>query len=267
MDVPKAHKLKIATFNLAFHVMANQVNGSEAQQVELCQASYAEGGCACTKNAAKFIAQYDLFGLQEVNLNYYDDLKANISAANPKASFVFTLATYFGNWGVVIGFNEKVTGSGVAPLSGLLPSNPKAPDHRGIQSVYFKRFDLLMINLHAPHQIDLKKEIEFFGQKLNKFVQGDLKNLKIVVTGDFNDDGARLAKQEITILGHSVRIPSTQKGAILVKSCCTDSGYRYPGDYIMINQNVKFDHYGFPPGYVRGKPLMSDHDPVVLITK
>src|ERR1035438_3722436 len=144
MDVPKSTKLKIATFNLAFNVMANQVAGSEAPQVELCKASYAEGGFACTKNAAKFISQYDLFGLQEVNLNYLDDLKVNIRAANPKASFVFTHATYFGNWGVLIGFNERVTGSGQAILSGLLPSNPQAPDHRGIQSVYFKRLDLLM---------------------------------------------------------------------------------------------------------------------------
>jgi endonuclease/exonuclease/phosphatase family metal-dependent hydrolase len=263
MDVPKVDKLKIVTFNLAFNVMANKVQGTEAPLVKLCQTSYTEGGFACTKNAAKFLAQYDIFGLQEVNLDYFDDLKANIRAANPNAKFVFAYATYFGNWGVVIGFNQKVTGSAVELLKGLLPDNLQAPDHRAIQSLYFKRFDLLMINLHAPHDINLKKEIEIFGQKLKKSVVGDLTNLKVVVTGDFNDYTGKLLKQEVTILGHSVRIPESK----LVKSCCTDSSYRYPGDYVMVNQNIKVDHYGFPQGYVRGKPLMSDHDPVVLITK
>ena len=253
--------LRIGSFNLGFNVMSNQVKGSESPRVTACQKAYGGGWhtpliSSCTFNAAKFLSDYDLFGLQEVNPQYRQGLIDTIQSARPDAQFNFIS----GYRGVMVGFNVKKTGPGVqiTPPDYTVPSTP-SQDNRGMQAVWFPQLQLLFINLHAPHNIPLRHNIEInlaqIATMLNQTPE------RVIMVGDFNDWQGTLLKESVTGLGRTLRVPQSK----LVKSCCADSGYSYPGDYIFVD-TYHGEYYGLPPGYNRDAPMMSDHDPVVLLT-
>src|SRR5207253_2517544 len=105
-------------------------------------------------------------------------------------------------------------------------------------------------NLHAPHNIDLKSMIELTCQDINlmKYVPD-----RVIIVGDFNDGNGQLLKKSINAFGKEIRIP---QGNIVPKTCCTDAGYKFVGDYILdSNQNDGSIYFGVPRDYDRNKDL------------
>lgn len=252
--------------------MANKLVGTEKPLVQLCQEKYYGGWvdksqklASCTLNAAKFLSDYTIFGLQEIHGNYRMALQEAIQASTSTADFGFLTAKYFGNWFVVIGYDRKITGPAIDLYQGLLIAHDATgksnPDQRAIQVVYFPKIKLIVVNLHVAHRIDLKGVIEKTLSQVKLPPDVDRTKVKIVMMGDFNDEAGTLLKSSITIFGQRLTIPDGKR----VLACCTDSNYRFPGDYIMLSDNLlPVSDYGFPSGYKRHQPLMSDHDPVVV---
>lgn len=246
---PTRQPLKILTLNLGYNVMSNQPVGSEAILVKACQTAYKGGWkdtskqiSACTYNAAQLISKYTLFGLQEVHATYAPQLIRTIQQLNPNAKFRFIPGSR-----LLVGFDENVTGEGIA----LTPIEHKLVD-RGLQAVWFPKLGLLFINLHAPHGIDLISEIK------KSVAQIKINPKKVIMVGDFNDYTGFLRNKSIDLFGFQLRIPKYSP-----PTCCADSGYAYPGDYIFTS-HYNNEYYGYPEGYTRGSPLISDHDPIVL---
>jgi hypothetical protein len=295
--------LKIATFN----VMSNLAIGSEAPQVLLCQNSSKNQGwhnnqqnlSECSYNSALLLSDYKLFGLQEVNRKFQPTFEqAIIKAAKNKQhdqkqqkeekqekDYRFVSSYYFGNFGIVIGYDINEMGPGIQ----ITPNNyifgeENSTDRRGMQAIFFPVRNLLMINLHAPHDIDLLVHLNMNFNQIGKlFLSSEMgkttniKKTRVIVTGDFNDFKGLLIKLSIEgklmFLGKILRMHTVKDVPI---SCCTDTKYQYVGDYIFDslnndnnnndnNNNDKTYYYDFPLGYDRTINLLSDHDPVVLL--
>lgn len=254
-------KLSMACLNMGFNVMANKIAGSESSFVELCQEVYPkhQGWSNSTKqmayatfNAAQFLSDYDIFGLQEVNEKYKSTLFQTIKARRMDKNFEFTSSYYDQSACIVIGYDRDVLG----PATEI--THNMALDSRVIQMVWFKKLNLLFINLHAPHNIDLKYVIEKTCSKIKLTVNPN----HIIMCGDFNDYKGTLLNKSINIFGKQLKVPSKVK----VKTCCADTKYKFPGDYFLIsNYGSKDLYFGLPSDYDRETDLFSDHDPVILI--
>ena len=281
--------LKLASLNVGYNVMANTLTGSEAPQVAICQQAYQQNEgwhnskrnlASCSYNSAIFLSDYKLFGLQEVNRSLQKPFQdAIIHAGQQKGrDYQFISSYYFGEFGIVIGYDRNEMGPGIQ----ITPNNyvfgdPGDKDIRGIQAVFFPVRNLLAINVHAPHYIDLVYHLNanfaYIGKLLMQSEAGKSANLKetrVIVTGDFNDFKGLLIEPTIegklTILGKVLMMHIKAIEDVPI-SCCTDTNYKYVGDYIFDshNNNEKNYYYGLPLGYDRRINLLSDHDPVVLI--
>ena len=246
-------KLRIITFNLGGRVQTNQVQGSEAPLVKLCQKKYSvTKGWAyprnpkgftlsqCTLNATIWMNKQgaDLIGLQEVSSQYLPLMMEYFPRSHQSIGYATVYFIY----------NQDKLGRGqmLAPTD-LAITQPG----RYLLTVWFPKVKLLAINLHAPHKVDLKKEI----QKTFKWVKTkSIVPRRIIVTGDFNDAYYPLL-QNLTLLGKVVKQHSSP-----TKSCCTDSNYQYYGDYIFDSDYSSPGFYGISSD-ARQK-LMSDHYPV-----
>ena len=245
--------------------MDNKIEGSESHQVQNCHIAYAGGWkdsdkkiSTCSYNSANFIANYNLFGLQEVNKKMKDEFIRTIRNNNPSANFQFIGSSYGQNVEVMVGYDENITGHGilVTPPGCLIPLSKECKDRRGIQVIWFEKLRLLFVNLHLPHDINVKEVIEEFGRDLSKKIKYNAK--RILMVGDFNDANGSLIGKNVQFLGMMLRVDKN------IKSCCTDASYKYPGDYIL-DTKTNAGYYGFPKEYDRYDPIMSDHDPIVLI--
>lgn len=263
--------LKIATFNLGYRVQSNEILGSEAPQVKICQLTYSQTkGMApnkkisqCTENGLNFILDYefDLVGLQEVNTKYLDYYQSKFS---PDYEILGKNYNYLVAKKSSLG---KVENLGSFPLG-----------DREILLCWSERQKLLILNLHAPHQIDLKIEIEksfsqfWKSQRLDQMYSPS----RILVLGDFNDCYFK-PLVELKLLGRKLKQHGKSE-----YSCCTDTSsllcylpfvatkgqmltcnnFRCLGDYI-------FDTEYFDPGFYGTIPEikkipMSDHYPVMF---
>ena len=260
--------LRIMTFNLGYNIMADHLDGSEIRQVLNCRSKYGRSDksdiSTCSYNAAKLLSEYNLFGLQEVNRKYQQQFQEVIQETNPNANYQFLSSYYFGDNGVVIGFDINVTGEGImiTPNNYLFPLY-EAIDRRGVQAVWFERLQLLFINIHVPQGIELKANLELLGNELSQMIEEHPK--RIIMVGDFNDSLGSLVNEPIKMFDMELIVPKK------LLTCCTDCNYIYPGDYIFDSHNNKqhpsgtSSYYGYPKGYVRNELIMSDHDPVVLL--
>lgn len=238
---------RIITLNLGFNVMSNKVGGTEGTLVKVCQQAYHGGWkdvshkiSSCTYNAAKLLKDYDIFGLQEVHPSYVTAFEQLF-----KDSFKFICGAY-----VLVGYKEDIVGPGVS-----LTSPKHVLINRGMQVIWFPKIELIFINVHAPHNINLRLEIE---KNLSK-IKTDVKPKRVIMVGDFNDFKGTLLHTTIRAFGFDLKVPGSKK----LITCCADTHYKYPGDCILTNYHS--GSYGHPEGYVRGSPLISDHDPVVLV--
>ena len=278
-------KLKITSFNVGFNVMNNRVEGSEAKQVYICQQKYNGGWhdsgqtiSSCSYNAADFLSGYEsdhvrssgtnfnLFGVQEVSPKYQQAFEQAILKNNPNIQFLSS--GYLGTSNLVTGFDFNVTGPGVliTPPDTPFPLRLKnKKKRRGVQAIFFPKLELLFINIHAPHDIDLFLGISELGKAIEKEFQKLLKNKqvnskpkRIIMVGDFNDHTGSLINSPIKMFNLTLKVGKK------VLTCCTDANFVYPGDYIF-DTKINAGYYGYPKGYVRQQPSMSDHDPVVLL--
>jgi hypothetical protein len=179
--------------------------------------------------------------------------------------FEFLVSTYFGNVNTVIGYNVSKVGHATLLTSKNyhFPKDAQTSDVRSLQAAWFPNIQTLFINVHAPHEIPLKVDLlESFEDVVRITHNMNLpKPSKIVMTGDFNDDTGSLLKETLSMFGMNLRIPNGKK----LLTCCTDSKYMLPGDYIFTTGDITY--YGLPQGYNGNDILMSDHDPVVLTLK
>ena len=254
--------MKIACLNLGYSVMANIVAGSEAPFVEKCQidndgwSDIHRNFSKCTFNAVKFLSDYDIFAVQEVNNKYKNVFINKIRLFNP--DFHFLSSIYHDDTSIMIGYDYNKFGNGIK-LTNNTKLCSKNNDERAIQIIWFSKLSLLFINLHAPHNINLKTEIEL----VCSTVRLNIKPEKIIMAGDFNDESGQLLKNSINIFGMELRLP---ENSYVPNTCCSDVGYNYPGDYILVTDyNDDEIYFGLPPDYKREKNLYSDHDPVILI--
>lgn len=256
--------MNIACLNLGCSIMSNIISGSEAIAVQKCQIKYPtnkgwydknEQISMCTFNAVQFLSDYDLFGVQEVNDKYKQAFINNAKFLND--DFDFISSSYHNNTSIMTGYNNKILGIGIQLTNNLKLSSDI--DDRAIQIIWFQKHSLLFINLHAPHNINLKKEIETICNNIKLLI----KPLKIIMVGDFNDGKGEILNKSINIFGNELRIPLNNK---VPTTCCADINYQYVGDYILTtdyeNKNL---YFGLPLYYDREINLFSDHDPVVLL--
>lgn len=245
------HHLKIVTFNIGENIQKNKILGSESAFVSKCQANYPKYSgwseyvlSQCTSNAAIWLAKQkpDLIGLQEVVQTYLYEMLDVINNDTEK--------TYesIGSGPVRFIYNVETLGTG------YLLSPPKLymiEPKRELIVVWFSKVQILAINLHAPHQVNLKEEIL---NTLNK-VQIYVNPKRIIIVGDFND-GYYESLTQINFKGKILRQHGNPP-----KSCCADSNYSTIGDYIFDSEYMKGGFYGIPKDAY--DILMSDHYPVV----
>jgi hypothetical protein len=149
-------------------------------------------------------------------------------------------------------------------------------DRRGMQILHFQDRGLIVVNLHAPHRIDLSRSITAaiayvcFGKSIHP--------KRILIGGDFNDDSKALVNPKtppIKVFGFDVLMPTVyeprdSKGYYRAPStCCHDANYMFPGDYVLDSSPpLKTPiHYDLPKGYNRQINHVSDHDPIVYTIK
>ena len=270
-------KLKIASLNLGYNVMSNIVDGSEASFVQICQSK--DGGwhfeheiSSCSSRAADFLTGYDLFGLQEMNLEHQEEFENYINRkVRRNKKYNFETSHYLKKCGVTVGYDPKVMGEGIV----ITPINFTFGDPnigRGMIAVWFPKHKLLFINLHAPHHIDLIEELKLPSKQIENLFRYQIGPIfkidRIIMVGDFNDATSSLLGKEIPFLNKMIRIPEKSKGkkSRVPKTCCTPDNYRFVGDYIMDSKKINC-YFGHPIGYVRDRDAFSDHDPIVMIEK
>lgn len=246
----------------------------------------------CSVATASFIAKFDIFALQEVDekkqdrfeeiIQYYategHKIDVEVGDSTPDRLPVYKFLT--GEKGLVVGYDETAVGSAIVvknlpfPLSRI---NPAGLDRRSFMLVYFPKLKMLFGNIHSPRLTNLKYELDVLFAYLESIMKDakirymDLHGTpmvydRVVLAGDFNDYTGSLNGVEIEAFGKVLSIPTSSSGQP-IKSCCTDSDFQYPGDYIMDSARhiLGTYHYGYNIGYNRGNPLMSDHDPIVLL--
>ena len=258
--------MNIACLNLGYSIMSNIISGSEAMAVKKCQINYPKNKgwydsnkeiSMCTFNAVQFLSDYDLFGVQEVNNKYKKVFIDTIKSSHQDKKFEFLSSCYHGNSSIITGYDRNVLGHGIQLTNNLKLSSDN--DERAIQLIWFKKHSLLFINLHAPHNINLKKEIEKICNNIKLLV----KPSKIIMLGDFNDCEGKILNVSIDIFGMKLKVPLNNE---VPTTCCSDVNYDYVGDYILTTDyDDKNVHFGLPLDYNREINLYSDHDPVVLL--
>ena len=240
--ISQSDRLKIITFNIASQVQRNIPSGSEEILVRACQAKYPKYGgwsehpknghlilSQCTFNTAIWLASHhpDLIGLQESTSTHLFEI---VEAINRRTSHQYESV---GAGPVQFIYNIESFGKGYL----LSP-----PDLHMIQIgrrmiiVWFPQIKLLAVNLHAPHQVDLKKQILDTFNTVPINVNPD----RIVMMGDFNDAYNQPLTQ-LTIMNKILR----QHGSP-PHSCCTDMEYRLIGDYIFDSEYQRSGFYGIP---------------------
>lgn len=268
----QAQKLRIITFNLAYAVQANKVQGSEQLLVQLCQDTYKggnskiEGLSQCTLNAAEWLARQnaDLIGLQEIGDKSYVHKMLTVFPKGYDMIRQSPQTVYF--------IYNKVK---LGPATVISPPNLTVGGQgRPMIMVWFPKVQLLAVNIHAAHGLNLQREIEKAFNSVN--IPNNIRPQRIIVTGDFNDDTkvGQVTLNELNLMGQNLK----QHGQP-PKTCCTDSGYKYYGDYILDTEYKQPGFYGVPNdakspiAYNGNTPylnhnstnkLMSDHEPVVF---
>jgi len=243
-------KLRVVTFNLGRNVQLNTVSGSEAILVQACQIKYSDRKgwsehtplSQCTLNAAQWLAEQkaDLIGLQEVALPYFPDLVKQIGKEY----------TSVGYGPVQLVYNKRKLGEGylISPLDLYMVETVRV-----FTVTWFPQVKLLVINLHAPHRVNLKETIS---EAFSKVPTVGIRPERILALGDFNDGYFSLL-ESLTIMGKILRQHGPPSQA-----CCADSNFRTVGDYIFDSEYEREGFYGIPPSAKQN--LMSDHYPVAF---
>ncbi len=261
--------------------MTNVVAGSEAAFVKVCQSAYptnkgwdtSSGLSNCTLNALHLVSDYDLILLQEANRNVwplFEKVLKQVGTSKGK-----TYSSHYHRAQIAVVYNTSILGNALSlEPPGFVFGDYRgvATDRRGMQILYFQDKGFVVINLHAPHKIDLSRSISgaIAYACSNKVVPAK----RILVGGDFNDDSKSLVNPRtptIKALGFSVFMPTLNEPLDVngyyrsPATCCHDANYIFPGDYILDSSPPSKSpiHYDYPKGYSRQINHVSDHDPIV----
>ena len=258
--------LKIMSINLGNNIFKNMLYGSERQKVEHCREEYLNDSSQCTQNVAKFMASQgpDILGLQECSRN------------------VSTFVDWMGGGEMYTGHQEKV-GSHLSAcavvynhhtmgqhesidlkheMAGEWAAYKEIHGVRSAAAVCFPNHGMIFASVWMAHLSSHKKlrsALEQFAQTVYKSASAQHTISRMVVAMDSNDDSNALSGFSVLIEGTDMRLKHNGSP----HSCCDDSNYAYPGDYIMDTESntrtVLMDvGGGFDPN------LMSDHKPVCL---
>lgn len=265
------------TFNMAFNIQLNYMGGSEAPMVRRCQTAFGDA-IQCTRVAAKsFVAcGADVICLQEA-------VKEGVVAlVRELHQLTTTRYRYKQCRNAAIVYNAKFHATRVGKRIGY--------DDRGVREfVAIQIGDTVYASVwlgHLSSAQQFKRAFRTVGQALR-----DVPYNRIVVGMDSNDYRGLLARKGVTVRIGKHRMYMAAHAARL-NTCCEDSNYEYPGDYIMDSdqriQRVHHDRYhtgrlyGLSPTAGNGSDgdgmmklhlvtnkhhqLMSDHVPVVYRT-
>ena len=271
--------INVLTYNISWATQANKVLGSEADFVKACQKKYKLGGVQCINNAINNLSKLpslDLIGLQEVN----SEIEKKIMKVQSNLK-KFIMATE-GLSSVSILWNPNILGILQYKTSFNLVKNDDRPCL--IILLYNNKTDnyFLIINVHMPWGDKFKEAIKNINKNINndKIIMDAInknKDIKIIMTGDFNDSSTKISKYSPLILKSKnktikLRYNKTKKEANkTLKSCCWhEAGHKYKhfsdtGDYILVNKNIKQINIKIPEIFKkRGREnrLFSDHMPV-----
>lgn len=262
------NKLKLLTFNISAKVQLNKnlhnMNYIPAnfKMVKKCQelypSTYGYSNISnnkytisqCTKNTLDWIFQQncDIIALQEVIEKY-------LSIYN---TLIPNLYDYIEGLNLMLIYNIDKLGK-LVQLN-LNTYVNKNMDNKPILIGLSIKLKLLIINIHIPHilpnNINRKEYIE---QKINMnkiFSNYDIE--RVIIMGDFNDTLDNSLEQlnygSLTLKQHN------RNDRIL--SCCYDSSYKYPSDYIFDSDYLQYGIYDIPED---SKSIaMSDHYPVLF---
>lgn len=259
-------KLRICTFNLGYNVQLNQVQGSEAAFVKVCQQTYpaAKGMVPnrnisqCTYNAAKYLSD-EAFGLIALQEYVAKPWSKNFKVGTKPDLFLDVLKEISGNNNYeMIGYPNQTTQiiyDKSVLGEGELVSSPNTEYSKGrpVMAVWFKDPQILVINVHAPHNVIIKRDTEAVIDSIDKL--NLLIPSRILVMGDFNDPGGIL--NSLDVLGITcIRHSQNDKN-----SCCYNNKFSHYGDYIFDSDTTDPDFYA--TDFTIG--LSSDHQPVILI--
>lgn len=253
----KKPKISVASMNMASKVLSNVVGGTEAKFVAACKAKYPKYDgwhspekliSECSYNSARIISNYDIFGLQEVPSSTRKGLfKTLIRMNHSKNLKFFTSST------LTTGYDENVMGKGI-PLTRNMKMGSRV-----IQAIWFPERNIIFINLHAEHHVDLVKLIEYTTSQIKLPRMNE--NFRVLMTGDFNDRRGQLIKETVEVFGKKLRIPSGNKAP---KTCCYRS-FGSVGDYVLDSEYYIPKYFGIHPGYDFKTDMNSDHLPAVMI--
>ena len=249
----KMKNLNVLSLNISYSTMSNKISGSESEFVRLCQNNYIKyRGLAyknknisqCTSNATNLLKLYDIFGIQEYNINYANEFE------NIMSNYKFIRGREN-----AVGYNQSILGIPII-IKDINHIGPVG-NQRGMQAIWFDLHKLIFVNLHAPHDIDIMFELQYQLNKLSKILlKMKINPDRIIITGDFNDYKGSLIGKTIKFIDFNLHVSNN------IRTCCFDTNYTYAGDYIIdSNNNTYFD---YPEGYKRNKPPISDHDPIAL---
>ncbi len=268
--------INVLTYNMSWATQINKELGSEADFVKACKTNFKKGGYQCIDNAIKQLyktnSNLDLIGLQEVN----SSIEKKIFKSQKKLKRFERAIS--GPAIVSILWNPEIFGEVICKKSFNLDKD----DNRPALILYTKKLDndFLLINLHMPwfeKQVKAKKILnkELCNDKCFKSLLNN-PNLKIIMTGDFNDPKTTINANSPLILTCKNKtyklkyIKNKSQAKRTLKSCCWhEPGHKYlhfsdTGDYILVNKNLKQKTINIPKGFNGNKKsiLYSDHKPV-----
>lgn len=262
---------KIISFNLGHNIQTNRVHGSEAEMVQLCQNTYPERNgllvknkkmenmSQCSYNAAQFLGTNiipgTLIGLQEYVIsdkwNFFEAIKDNSQIKDLK--IIYSSNTYSSHDIVKIAliYDYSSFGLGKVILDTKIPDPHPHKFGRPLLAVYFERIKLLVFNVHMPHFSARELITEEFYKAIKPiefFLQNNIID-RIILMGDFND-----YMNTIDSLFIKMKLYKNSN----VKTCCFDTDFNHPGDYIFDSLKGR-KTLEFSDDLL----LMSDHLPII----
>lgn len=231
--------LRVVSLNLGTNVQRNLLEGSEKVMVARCNRASTD----CAQNAAKWICDKgaSLAALQE---GPYSD--RFVETLKDRGYTLFNKGT--------VGVAVCVPGCAECEELYSVPSAKAAkavhPSLRGVVAVYLPDIELVFVSLWLNHDEDKVQAIEILDKPLRK-VLGSRPCSRVILGMDSNDDRGELLGKSVRLLGKKV-FNAARKGSL---TCCEDSDYKYPGDYIFDSAEGTVMQLG-PSGK---QQLMSDH--------
>ena len=254
----------VISYNLSWATQKDVISGSEIKHVKKCVEKYGEKAIpykklsGCTDNLVNNILlfnkknptnTFDIFCAQEGTKEYVDLIYNKLNKSKK-----YNICKSFISRTLLWTIYKKSFGKPTELFKGHFKNHKGRP----IQILYFKNINLILINAHFPHEVEIKQLIKI---NILPYIKMYLNKSRIIFCGDFNDSNSQLIKENDAELKLDNIIMKTEN-AKNVKSCCYNSNFTDIGDYIF--DSKKINYFGIIPIFNKIK-LASDHKPVISI--